>query len=55
MTSGRSWNCYRNEGHNVAKENNYDDYRANNENIATSKYFEYKTKIMAAHQLTIVD
>ena len=49
MTSGSLWNYYRGE---VNDSDNEDDaaniYRINNNKTATSKSFEYKTKIIGS-------
>ena len=46
MTSVSFWNCYTNEANDDANENNaWGNYRMKNK-TKTSKYFEYKTKIM---------
>ena len=44
---GSLWNYYRNEINNSANENNNaNNYSINNNKTTTSKYFEYKTKII---------
>ena len=46
MTSGSLWSYYRDEVNDHANENNDPGrYRINNKKTATSKSFEYKTKI----------
>ena len=45
MTSGSSWNFYRDEINDSAIENNDDGNKINNNKTITSKSFEYKIKI----------
>ena len=45
MTSGSLWNYYRDEINDDANENAINN-RINNNKTITSKFFEYKTKIM---------
>ena len=47
MTSGSLWNYYRDEINDSANENNCaNNYRINNNKTATSKSFEYQTKLI---------
>ena len=46
MISGSLWNYYRDEVNDDVNENNDDDNKINNNKIITSKYFEFKTKII---------
>ena len=46
MTSEGLWNYYRDEINDSAIENNDDVNKINNNKRITSKYFEYKTKII---------
>ena len=46
MTSGSSWNYYRDEANVDAKENNAANNRMNNNKSVASKSFEYKAKII---------
>ena len=48
MTSGRSWDYYRDEGNDNANENNADNYWINNNKTITSKSFKYKTKLIGS-------
>ena len=49
MTSGSLWNYYRGEVNDSANEDNAANiYRINNNKTATSKSFEYKTKIIGS-------
>ena len=48
-TSGSLWNYYRDEVNDSAKENNdANNFRINNNKTATSKSFEYKTKLIGS-------
>ena len=47
VTLGSLWNYHRDEVNDSANENNYaNNYRINNNKTTTSKYFEYKTKLI---------
>ena len=46
MTSGSLWNYYRDEVNDATNENNAANYKANNNKAKTSRYFQYKTKII---------
>ena len=46
MKSGRLWNYYRAEINGSAIENNDDGNKVNKNKTITSKYFDYKTKII---------
>ena len=48
MTSGSLWNCYRDEINDDANENNAVNNRINNNKTITSKYFEYKAKLIGS-------
>ena len=49
VSSGSLWNCYRDEVNDDANENNAaGNYRKRNNNTATIKFFEYKTKIIGS-------
>ena len=48
MTSGSSWNYYRDEGNDSANETDDNHNMINNSKIKASKYFEYKTKIIGS-------
>ena len=49
MTSGSLWNYHRDEVSDLANENNdANNYRINNNKTATSKSFEYKTKLIGS-------
>ena len=46
LISGSLWNYYRDEVNDAADENNTNcNYRINNSQTTTKKYFEHKTKI----------
>ena len=49
MTSESLWNYRRDKVNDDVNENNDDNYRINNEKTVTSKFFEYKKKIIRAH------
>ena len=46
MTSESLWSYYEDEVNNVANENNGDNFRIYSNKSATSKSFEYETKIL---------
>ena len=46
MTSGSLWNFYKDDVNDNANENNAANNRINNNKTTTSKFFEYKTKII---------
>ena len=48
MTSGSLWNCYRDEINDDANENNAVNNSINNNKTITSKYFEYKAKLIGS-------
>ena len=49
MTSGISWIYYRDGINDSANENNdANNFRINNNKITTSKYFDYKTKLIGS-------
>ena len=49
MTSASFWNYYRNEANDDANENHaWGNYRIKNKKTTTSKYFQYKTKIIGS-------
>ena len=48
MTSESLWNHYRDKMSDYANENNADSYKININKTTTSKYFEYKTKVIGS-------
>ena len=50
MTSGSLWNYYRDEVNDDENENDDNDNKINNNTIITSKYFEYKTKLIRSRR-----
>ena len=48
MTSGSLWNYYRDEINDDSNENNAVNISINNNKTITSKYFEYKTKLIGS-------
>ena len=48
MTSESLWNYYRDEVNDAANENDIANDQVNNDKTATSKSFEYKTKLMVS-------
>ena len=46
MASGIFWNHYKDKVNGNANESNGDNYRINNNKTTTSKFFEYKTKMI---------
>ena len=48
MTAGSLRNYHRDEKNNYANENNAGNYRINNNKTTTSRFFEYKTKIIGS-------
>ena len=48
MTSGSLWNYYRDEINDDSNENNAVNNSINNNKTITSKYFEYKTKLIGS-------
>ena len=49
MTSESLWNYRRDKVNDDVNENNDDNYRINNKKTVTSKFFEYKKKIIRVH------
>ena len=53
MTSGNLWNYYRDEVNGFSNEIDDNDNMINNNKTTTSKFFEYKTKIITYQTITI--